>query len=84
MGWMLGAATDVAALLFLLLAGIWVVGFLLSAIFNPNRLDTSYQDRIVREYIEREERGERQPIGGLWFHPTYLERWKREHNWKGK
>jgi hypothetical protein len=45
-----------------------------------NKVDTSSQDRVVRQWIEREERGEPRPNGGPWFAPSYLEQWKKEND----
>ncbi len=56
-------------------AAIWLMGFLGDAFSNP--VDTGYQDRVTRQYIDREQRGEKQPVG-LYFGRAYLDQWKRE------
>lgn len=44
-----------------------------------NSVDTSNQDRVIRQYVEREARGEPQPAGGPWFAPSFIEQWKKEN-----
>jgi hypothetical protein len=44
-----------------------------------NSVDTSNRDRVIKQYAEREERGEPRPNGGPWFAPSYLEQRKREN-----
>lgn len=67
------ACAAALALLAILLA------FVLLAPLPKNSVDTSYRDRVVKQYVEREERGELQPNGGPWFAPSFLSEWKRNN-----
>jgi len=54
----------------------WLV-FMAACMLASDTVDTGYRDVVIKQYIEREQRGERQPVA-LHFSPRYLEQWKRE------
>ena len=45
---------------------------------GKSSVDVSSEDRVIRQYVEREARGEPQPAGGPWFAPRFIEQLRKE------